>query len=339
MRLFIHTIATVLVCTFLTASHAAAKPKITFKIASLAPEGSVWVTKFKNFADEVTEKTGGEVGFRIYPGGVMGDDVAMYRKMRAGQLHGGGFTMTGVATVVPDFRVMAIPFLFKNYDEVDAVKEGLLPHWKKSFADKGMELVALTEVGFIYTMSASPIETTAQLQKTKSWAPTGDPLATTFMSSVGITPIQLTIPDVLSSLQTGLVDTVYNSLYGSIVMQWFTKARYITDIPFGYAYGTFVLNKKKFDKLSDQQAAIIMDAASHHFDALLQETRKSNEESRAVLEQQGVTFVTADPQTAAELETYREKTIPDMIGKSFSKEIYEVTKQMLDNYRAGTPQS
>ena len=94
---------------------AQTKPRHLFKIASLAPEGSVWVDAFKEFASEVTEKTGGEVGFRIYPGGIMGDDRAMYRKMRVGQLHGGGFTMTGIAAIVPDFRVLAIPFLFQSY--------------------------------------------------------------------------------------------------------------------------------------------------------------------------------------------------------------------------------
>ncbi|WP_163335973.1 TRAP transporter substrate-binding protein DctP [Desulfopila sp. IMCC35008] len=319
---------------FLVTGQATAKPKHTFKIASLAPDGSVWVTKFKEFADEVTEKTGGEVGFRIYPGGVMGDDVSMYRKMRVGQLHGGGFTMTGIATIVPDFRVMAIPFLLKSYEEVDVVKEGLIPLWHKEFADKGMEMVALTEVGFIYTMSTNPIATTTELQKSTSWVPTGDPLSATFMTSIGINPVQLSIPDVLSSLQTGLVDTVYNSLYGSIVMQWFTKARYITDTPFGYAYGVFLLDKKKFNKLTKEQQNILQTAADHHFADLLNETRKSNIESRKVLQDHGVTFVVAEEKSMIELEKYREKTIPQMVGDSFSKEIYEALDSILQKYRA-----
>ena len=91
---------------FLLPPDLQAKPTHVFKIASLAPEGSVWVDSFKEFATEVTEKTNGEIGFRIYPGGIMGDDKAMYRKLRVGQLHGGGFTMTGISEMVDDFRVM-----------------------------------------------------------------------------------------------------------------------------------------------------------------------------------------------------------------------------------------
>ena len=90
----------------------ASKAKYIFKVASLAPEGSVWAKRFRDFTDEVTEKSDGEIGFKIYAGGVMGDDRAMYRKMRVGQLNGGGFTMTGISEIVPDFRVLGIPFLF-----------------------------------------------------------------------------------------------------------------------------------------------------------------------------------------------------------------------------------
>ena len=159
----------IFLCLFLTPPDLLAKPKHEFKIASLAPEGSVWVDSFKEFAAEVTEKTGGEVGFRIYPGGIMGDDRAMYRKMRVGQLHGGGFTMTGIAEVVDDFRVMAIPFLFHSYEEMDKVSAELQPLFRKRFSEKGLHLVAMTEVGFVYTFSNKPRLTIADLQQAKTW--------------------------------------------------------------------------------------------------------------------------------------------------------------------------
>ena len=79
----------------------ASRPKYLFKVASLAPEGSIWTKTFRNFTKEVEEKSGGEIGFKIYAGGVMGDDRAMYRKMRVGQLNGGGFTMTGISDPPP----------------------------------------------------------------------------------------------------------------------------------------------------------------------------------------------------------------------------------------------
>ena len=305
----------------------------TFKIASLAPAGSVWINQFAQFADEVKQKSGGQVSFKVYPGGVMGDDQAMLRKMRVGQLHGGGFTMTGISQVVPDFRVMAIPFLFNSYEEVDYVKTGLLPSFKTEFRSHGLELIAMTEVGFIYAMSTQPIQTLADLEQSKNWSPMGDPISETYLKTLGITPVQLTIPDVLSSLQSGLIDTVYNSLYGSIVLQWFTKAKHIVNTPYGYAYGAFSLDSRSFNKLSPKQQQIITEAAERHFSTLLKDTRQSNSESRQVLINQGATFLDVDETTRKGLQDKRDQTIVRLIPDSFSQDIYNQTTTLLDEYR------
>jgi TRAP-type transport system periplasmic protein len=328
-----HFLIVVLSLLLCGSSWAGTTAKFSFKIASLAPDGSVWVKQFQEFANEVSEKSNGEIEFRIYPGAIMGDDQAMYRKIRVGQLHGGGFTMTGIADVVPDFRVMAIPFLFKSYDEVNKVRDALVPFFKKKFSDAGLEFIAMTEVGFIYTMSTGPIVSFDELKKGKCWAPSGDPVTGTFLSNLGITPVPLTIPDVLTSLQTGLVDTVFNSLYGSIVLQWFTKARYITDIPFGYAYGVFLLDRKSFSKLPENYAALVHTTAEKYFSVLIDDTRKSNEESRKTLEQNGVTFVKAEPGIVQELQTQRDMTVQQLVGNAFSREVYDIAAQTLDSAR------
>lgn len=318
-----------LICT----SPLQAKPKYLFKVATLAPAGSVWIEQFEKFSAKILEDTGGEVGFRIYPGGVMGDDQAMLRKMRVGQLHGGGFTMTGVSLQVPDFRVMGIPLLLESYEEVDFVRKGLMPEFTRQFREQGLEFVAMTEVGFIYAMSTKPVNNYEMFKGTKNWSPTGDPISEGFMKSLGITPTSLTIPDVLSSLQSGLVETVYNSFYGSIIMQWFTKAHYIVDFPYGYAYGVFALNSKKFNKLPPEHQAAVHAAADTYFPILLAETRKSNEESHKVLAERGNEFLTLDDETIRILKEKRDLAMQKMIPGAVSEEIYKKTTQLIDEYR------
>lgn len=310
-----------------------AKTKYLFKIATLAPAGSIWVEQFELFSAKILHDTGGEVRFRIYAGGVMGDDQAMLRKMRVGQLHGGGFTMTGISLRVPDFRVMGIPLLFESYNEVDYVRKGLLPEFKNQFRKHGLEFVAMTEVGFIYPMSTKPISNYLMFKETKNWCPSGDPISETFMKSLGITPISLTIPDVLSSLQSGLVETVYNSFYGSIIMQWFTKAHYIVDFPYGYAYGVFALSSKKFNALPAEHQEAINKAAEIYFPILLAETRKSNEESYRVLADRGNEFQKLDAETIKILKDKRDLAMTKMIPGAVSEKIYKRTVELLDEYR------
>jgi TRAP-type C4-dicarboxylate transport system substrate-binding protein len=316
----------------------AKRPKYLFKVASLAPEGSVWTKRFRDFTKEVTEKSNGEIGFKIYAGGVMGDDRSMYRKMRVGQLNGGGFTMTGIGEVVPDFRALGIPFLFNSYEEVDYVKKKLSSRLEKEFDKKGLVLMTISEVGFIYTMSTTPITTLAELKKSKAWVPEGDPVSKVLLETVGVTPIPLSIPDVLTSLQTGLINTAFNSFYGSIVLQWFTKISYITDIPFAYAYGAFILDKKTFSKLPPQYAELMKTAARTHFDKLLEDTRKSNDEALKVLQENGIKLVNPTPSTRAELQNnYRQMTAEKLINDAFSKSIYEEVIKHLGNYHKEMP--
>jgi len=313
---------------------AHAKPALyLFKIASLAPDGSIWAKRFREFADEVRSRSNGDIDFKIYPGGIMGDDRAMYRKMKIGQLQGGGFTMTGISEIVPDFRVMGIPFLFDSYEEVDHVAQGLRRPFEEVFARKDMVLLALTEVGFIHTMSVSPITTVDELKKSKCWAPEGDPIGKDFLETLGVTPIQLSIPDVLSSLQTGLIDTTFNSFYGSIVLQWFTQARYITDIPFAYAYGALVMDKKSFDRLPEPYAAMMREVAEEKFAALIRDTRESNAESLEVMRKNGIRLVQPTEAALEELRRNREKSVANLVGQAFSKEIYDTLTRLLEDYR------
>ncbi len=328
---------TLLICTLLICSTAQAKSKYLFKVATIAPEGSIWTKRFRDFVTEVAEKSNGEIRFKVYPGGIMGDDRSMFRKMQIGQLHGGGFTMTGIGPVVPDFRVMGLPFFFRSYEEVDYVKEGLQPIFRKAFAEKNLELIAMTEVGFVYSMSTSPISTLKEFTRKKTWAPEGDPISTAYLQTLGITPMPLSIPDVLTSLQTGLVETVFNSLYGTIVLQWFTKARYISDIPFGYAYGALLLDRKKFARLPAPYQSLIKETADKHFNLLITDTRKSNHDSRQVLLDNGVTMLTPAPEDVQELRSMRDETVQRVQSKAFSPQMYKAATQLLEDYRKQNP--
>lgn len=317
----------------LPAGEAGAAGRHLFKIASLAPAGSVWAQRFDDFVREVEEKTGGEVRFKVYPGGVMGNEQAVYRKMRVGQLQGGGFTMTGIGEVVPDFRVMGIPFLFSSYEEVDAVKEGLWPHFHKAFEEQGLTLLALSEVGFVYAMSSKPVSSLEGLRASKNWFPEGDAVSAAYLETIQVHGVPLGIPDVLTSLQTGLVETVFNSFYGSVVLQWFTKARYVADFPFGYGYGAFLVDSRAFAKLPPEYQKLMEEAARKHFDVLLLDTRKSNAEALDALRQNGVELLPVDEASRAELQAHREETIGRLLGSAFSRQIYEETARLLEAYR------
>lgn len=312
---------------------AAKSPEYLFKVATLAPAGSIWAVRFQDFIDEVKSRSGGDLDFKVYYGGIMGDDRAMYRKMQIGQLHAGGFTMTGIGEIVPDFRVMGIPFLFKTYEEADRVQEGIFPLLQKAFARKDLVLLSFNEVGFVYPMSTHPVTTIDEFKKSRIWTPDNDPISRRFLDTLGVTPVTLSIPDVLPSLQTGIIDTVFNGFYGSIVLQWYTKAKYVTDVPFGYAYGGLVFSKRAYEKLPARYSKLIEEALEKHFGQLLLDTRKSNEEALEVLQKNGVTLVEAAPGSMDGLLAIRDTVVNNLLGISFSEEIFSETMKYLEESR------
>ncbi len=68
---------------------AGATPAATLKIATVVPEGSAWMKEMRDAASEIEQRTEGRVKLKFYPGGVMGTEKAVLRKIRVGQLQGG----------------------------------------------------------------------------------------------------------------------------------------------------------------------------------------------------------------------------------------------------------
>ena len=97
--------------------------KIIIKMATLAPEGTEWHGLLVDLGQRWQKETNGEVRLRIYPGGVVGDETDMVRKMRIGQIHGAAMSTEGMSEINPYFTSFYMPMLYQSYDEVDYVRE------------------------------------------------------------------------------------------------------------------------------------------------------------------------------------------------------------------------
>ncbi|HEX6928403.1 MAG TPA: TRAP transporter substrate-binding protein DctP, partial [Gammaproteobacteria bacterium] len=211
----------------------------TFKIATLAPDGSSWMNEMRAAAETIEARTDGRVTFRFYPGGVMGNDRSVLRKMRIGQLQGAAFTGGGLAGVYPDIQVFGLPFLFRNLEEVDYLRKKLDPVLQKGLEDAGFVNFGFAEGGFAKIMSTVPIRTTEDLKNEKAWVPDSDIISYRVMSALGVSPVKMPITDVLTGLQTGLISVVGSSPLGAIAFQWHTRVKYMTDEPLIYLIGVF----------------------------------------------------------------------------------------------------
>ncbi len=325
-RVFIILTATIGVYQFLCNTLFAGGPENTptaFKIATIAPEGSTWHRIMDALNTDLKEKTQNRVSFKIYPGGVAGDEKAVVSKIRIGQLEGGAFTGFGMGEILPEERILDLPFLFSDEKEFDRVRAGLTPYFEKAFADKGFVLVGWMDLGEVYLYGVKPIANLNQLKNTKIWVWEGDTLALTCWQELGVSPVPLSVVDVMMGLQTGMVETVYNTALGAISFQWFVRTKYRVSAPMAFVTATLLIRKNVFEKLSaeDRQALITISRA--HFEQLNQLIRRQNAESIAVMDSRGVQTVNWPEHDLLELKNGAENVYQKLIGKQYSKALFD----------------
>ncbi len=323
--------ASMLSAAFAANSFAATK---TIKFATQAPEGTAWMNSMRSFAKDVEEKTEGRVKFKIYAGGTQGDEKDVVRKMRLGQLHGAGMTGVGIGEIAPSVRILDTPFLFKNPAEIDHIYDVMDKDFRKIFEDKGYVLLGWAEVGIVTIFSNEPITKKEDFKKVKMWLWEGDPAAEAAFAALDIKPIPLSITDVMSSLQTGMINAVYNSPLAAMAMQWNTKMKYMLTLPLTTSAGAVVISKKTFDSLEEADRKVLLEEGAKQFRQLTEQSRKDNAESLELLKK-NLTFT--NPENAAAVKAFEdagEKARVSLTGKLYSKELLDKVQAELKAFRA-----
>jgi len=195
----------------------------TLKIATIAPDGTGWMKLMRKAADEIESQTQGRVKVRYFPGGVQGSDKSVLRKIQIRQLQGGAVSVGALSSITNMTQLYSLPFTFRNLDEIRAVRGEFDPYIAKALEEKGYTLLGLSEGGFAYLMSNSPLRSSVDVRTKKVWVPEGDIISQTTFENGKVEPISLPISDVYTSLQTGLIDTVGANLSSVIALQWHTK--------------------------------------------------------------------------------------------------------------------
>lgn len=307
----------------------------TFKIATVVPEGSAWMREMRGVAKEIKERTEGRVTFKFYPGGVMGNDQTVLRKIRAGQLQGGAFTSGALNPVLPDIALYGIPLLFRSYEEVDYVRSRMDAGLRADLEKSGLVALAITDSGFAYLMSQKPARQVSDLKHAKVWIQEGDVMSQTAFEIAGVSPVQLPLADVYTGLQTRLVDTVASPPMGAIALQWHTRVKYLTDVPLTYLTGVLAIDARAFSRLGEADRLLVSDAIGQAARRLDAASRDGEAEARRALMQQGIEFVTAT--TATELQRWHD-IAHEALVKLRAKGIYSESRiqeiqRLLADYR------
>ena len=303
---------------------------VVVKMATLAPEGTDWHGMLIEMGQEWKDVTKGKVNLRIYPGGILGDERDMVRKMRIGQIHAAGMTAEGLSEIVPEFSGYFVPLVYQNSEDVANVTEALLPDFETKLEDKGFKLLYLGELTWVYWFSSNPIRTPDDLKKRKFFTWAGDFKWEQVYKNAGYNPVPLASTDILSSLQTGLINTIPMPPIYALAQQSFSIANNMLDLKWGVLMAGIVVDLKTWNRIPQKYHEKLIDITKSIQEKYKNTNNNAEEQAIEAMKQYGLTIqsISEDEKSLWDEEVDRVSTY--LRGNIIPESIYDTVIKLTD---------
>ena len=308
--------------------------QIQIKIATLAPQNSEWAEKFQKGSIEIQERTENRVKLKFYWGGAQGNAKKILQKIKIRQLHGGTFSPTDFQEVYPDLNIYGLPFLFKDFDEVDYVRDRVDNQLEQGFKNLGFNTYGFAGGGFAYILSNEPIREYEDLKNKKIWLPQGDLISYEAMRSLNLLPVPLPMTDVLTGLQTGLIDIVAIPPVVALALQWHTKISYITRVPVLYAMGFLAIDSKIINRINTDDQKVLNEVINRIYSEVDSNSQQDSENAYEALSKIGIQEIQFDGDEYQKLTDLLEEPTKKMANDGFySLELFNEIKMYIHDFR------
>ncbi len=307
---------------------------VTLKIATATPDVTQWMKDMRGSAKEIKERTEGRVVIKYYGGGIKGSDSKVLGQIRIRQLQGGAFPPSALAAQYSDLNLYGMPLVFDSEEEVAFVRSRMDARLQQGLEDAGFVNFGFASSGFASIMSSTPVKTMADLKGKRVWVPDGDTISYKSMQALSLNPVSLPLTDVLTGLQTGLIDIVAIPPIVALVLQWHTKVKYVTEVPLVYSFGFMAVDKKTFDKISDDDKAIVREVMTRTYQKFDEVNPVENRKAFDSLLKSGIERVEFDEE---EFVKVRSALLASnlKLGEdgAFTAELYEEMLRHIDEFR------
>lgn len=323
-----------LLCVVLAGHGPARLPAQIIKVATLAPDGSVYDLIMEEQKAAWERDTDGRVEVRLYPGGVAGDDPAVVRKMRIGQFQAAVLTFQGLIEIDEAFRVFVLPLFYRSEEELLHVVERLDPVLRERLEAKGFVLLHWGYAGWARLYSRRPIRTVADLRAHKLFLWGGNDRITRIYRAHGLQPVGVAATDVTMAVQTGMIDCIGTPPLVALSLQWFRQLGYQLDTPIAPLVGATVMARTAWEALSEADRAVILRHAERAERRYEREVPVQESRAIAAMEERGLTRTSMntfrdewDALAAAMAADFRATLVP--------ADVYDLAVQARDEVRDG----
>ena len=312
----------------------AADAGIVVKMGTLAPDGSSWHLIFKTMGEKWKNAPGGGVTLRIYPGGQMGDEPDMVRKMRIGQIHAAALTGAGISEIDAAVAALQIPMMFRSYEELDYVRERIRSTLETRLESKGFIVLNWGDAGWVSFISKQPILRPDDLKKMKLFVWAGDSHAADIWKGGGFNPIPLASTDILPGLQTGLINAFDVPPLAALANQWFGLAPHMLELKWAPLVGATLITKKAWSAVPVEAREAMLAAAAEAGERLKGEIRTADTKAVEAMKKRGLTLHPVAPEIEAEWAKAAEGVYSRIRGTIVPPEMFDEVRRLRDACRA-----
>jgi TRAP-type C4-dicarboxylate transport system substrate-binding protein len=322
------------VLAVLSLSPSARAQTVTVKMATLVPQGSSWHLILQQMAEEWKTASGGKVAVRLYPGGVAGDDPDVVRKMRLGTLNAGVLTAVGLAEIDKSVYALGVPLMYDSYDEIYGVLEKLRPSLEAKMQAKGFVVLAWADGGWVRYFSQKPVAKPDDLRALKLFSWAGDPQATELQKAARFNPVPLPSTELATALQTGLVQAFGAPPGVALIAQYYTHAKYMTDLDWQMLMGAVVITKDAWDKIPADVQGKLRASAEKAGERLRDEIRAGTVRDIDAMKKRGLVVVPVDGAARRQWQQLTEGLYPRIRGGIVPAEAFDAALHARDAWRA-----
>jgi TRAP-type C4-dicarboxylate transport system substrate-binding protein len=293
------------------------------KLGTVAPEQSVWHDALLRIAQDWRDISNGQVELRVYAGGVLGGEDEMVRKMQRRGLDALAISSAGLPLIDEIVSCLSLPMLFDSYEELATVRGAVAPEIEAALESRGYKVLGWAEAGWVHFFAKEPVRVPADLRRQRLWTSTGAPEHEALLNQFGFRVVALPVTDMLTGLQTGLIDAIDVPPLFALADRSYQSASNMTDLAFAPLNSAVVVNLSVWERLPAAQHAAFLAAVDNAINELRARTHEAEQQAIEEMVVRGLNVVALTPAEVAQWQALAESVYPELACSREHPELFE----------------
>ncbi len=308
--------------------------RVRIKLGTSAPKNSSWHDALSYLRQEWRKISGGDVMVTIYAGGVLGDDSELVRKIRRGGVDAIGVSGIGLSRIDKGVECLNIPMMVRSYDELDYVRKHITAKLEQRIETKGFVVLNWADVGWVHFFTKKPARSLDDIREQKLWISSGDAATEKLYKQMKFQVVALDITDMLTSLQTGIIEAFQAPPLFAMLEGSYRRAGYMTAVRWAPLMGATLISKRSWDRIPSEHHAAMRKAAQAAGDKLRDEIRRLDTDAITQMKKRGLKVIEADAAMLADWQKQAEDAYPNVRGTMVPPDLFDEVRRLRDEYRA-----